>query len=200
MIEEPTTQTIEMVPVAPVRVDWTNVAISGVKDGAWAVLLFGAIAFTAMRGVVSKYLDKHIGLLDTMKDSLNKNTTSLESLSKAELLQNDSLLKQGNILEKQGDALSSQQLVLTNMDLRHKEDIERSFQLSRDNHTVIVDLAKANSAQSAEHTTVLQNLAEIKVLGSSYHQELIGRLGTIEDLCKEVATKPKPKPKNFWSK
>lgn len=200
----PNTKTVEVVPVSPlpVRVDWTDIAIDGVKDGAWAVLLFGAITFTAMRGVVGKYLDKHIGLLDVMKDSLNKNSASLESLSKAELLQNDSLIKQGEILERQGNALSGQQLVLTSMDERHKDDIKRSFDLNKENHAVIVNLADANKNQSLEHVTVLQNLAEIKLLGASYQLEIISKLKDIEALCKDnpVPVDLKPTSKNFWGR
>jgi len=195
-------KTIEVIPVQPVPagVDWVNIGLNGVKDGAWAVLLAGVITYSALRGVVGKYLDKHMTLLDTMKDALSKNANSLEDLSKSEIAQYASLVKQTDAIERQGEAISGQQNAIINMDARHKEVVTRSFELLTDNSAALVDLSETNLNQTQQHVLIAKSLEDLKRISDEHQQEVLSKLQTIEDLyhASEDITKNNITPKNFW--
>lgn len=174
---------------------WQVTAYNEVRNGAWAVLLTGVIVYTALRGVVAKYLDKHIGLLDTMRDSLKRNADSLEDLSKAEEGQNQTLAKQGDALEKYGEAILLQQQAILNIDQRQKADVTQAMGVLQ---ATAVNVVRMDETQ----TDIVTNIKELKRSAEVHQQELLEKLQQIEDLyhAAEEQTGNKAKLYNFWER
>lgn len=205
---EPTETNIKLVESTPITVQpvptepWTTTAYNGIRDGAWAVILVMALSYTAMRGVVGRYLDKHMSLLDTMKDSLGKNADSLRQLSEAERIQNAVQSKQGDALEMQGRALLEQGQILAEITNRQKEVVSKSFALLQDNAQRITTIENDRKDAIQEHQRIAIEINELKTLSEHHQQELIDKLDTIEDLYRsaEEATGQKARLQNFWRK
>lgn len=72
-----TTQVIA-VPASP-TFGWEQIA-QGISSGSWAVLLaFGVITWM-FKGSATKYLDSHLSLMNTMKDTLKDTHTNIVSV------------------------------------------------------------------------------------------------------------------------
>lgn len=61
---------------------WAQI-VDGVAAGSWAVLLVVGVTIYLTKGTLSRFVERHMGLLETMKSSLEKNSTSLSELSEA---------------------------------------------------------------------------------------------------------------------
>ncbi len=179
----------------PVDGGWQVTAYNEIRNGAWAVLLTGVIVYGALRGIVARYLDKHIGLLDTMRDSLKRNADSLEDLTKAEQGQNETLAKQGEALEKYGEAILSQQQAILNMDQRQKADVTQAMGMLQ---ATAVNVVRMDETQ----VEIVTNIKDLKRSAEAHQQELLEKLQAIEDLyhAAEEQTEAQVQVKNLWWK
>lgn len=200
------TTNIKLVETTPVTIQpqpqpgWQTTAFNEVRNGAWAVLLVMVIGYTASKGIIGKYLEKHMGLLDTMKESFNKNSVSLEHLAKAEDTQNTALQKQGEAILKQGEAIAAQQQTLMDINTRQKEVVSQSFGLLQNVTVDIQGLAQDRQVAIAEHQKIAIEIVSLKEMAENHQQEVIEKLQTIEDLyhASEEATGNKGTLNNFW--
>ncbi len=203
----------KLVETTPVTVQpannpgWQTTAYNEIRNGAWAVLLVGVISYTALRGVVSRYLDKHMALLDTMKDSLGSNAMSLKALAESEQDQvgilkqkGDAIQKQGDALEKLGNAIMSQQSALSSLDQRQKESVAQALSILDSTSTKVSVLLADRESYSGEHKKLSDSIGELKAITLNHQTELLEKLQTIEDLyaAAEEATGNKGKINNFW--
>lgn len=190
-----TTRNVEVVPLQPTYVTpgWQDQVYTGVKDGSWAIILVAFLAYVTFRGSVSKYMNKHMMMLDTMKDSLSKNADSLERIAKTDEDQSESLRIQGAILLKQGDAIVSQQNTILNIDQRQKESVSQALDL-------LGATAINVSTMATENRDISAKITELRELAEQHQSELVSRLQMIEDLyhASEEATGNKGTLKNFW--
>lgn len=189
-----TTPKVEVVQVPQaVSPGWQNTAYNEIRNGAWAVLLVGVVAYTALRGSISKYMGKHLDLLDTMKDSLSKNADSLEKLSDTETEQTETLKLQGSVLLKQGEAIANQQTALLNIDQRQKETVAKAVEVLQQTSFKVASMAD-------EHSIITDKIAELKSMSEQHQEEIISKLQTIEDLyhASEISTGNKGTIKNFF--
>lgn len=205
-MSESTVKLVETTPVtvspAPSSAGWQVAAYNEVRNGAWAVLLVMVIGYTATKGVISKYLEKHMGLLDTMKESFNKNSTSLEHLAMSEKAQNDALQRQGDAILNQGEAIAAQQQTLSDISTRQKEVVSQSFGLLREVSGNIQGLSSDRKIAIEEHQRIAIEIVGLKEMAEAHQQEVIEKLQTIEDLyhASEEATGNKGTLKNFWGR
>lgn len=198
-----TTKLVETTPVTVQPTNnpgWQTTAYNEIRNGAWAVLLVGVISYTALRGVVSRYLDKHMALLDTMKDSLGSNATSLKALAETEQDQTVVLKQQGDAIQKQGDAILAQQQALTSIDQRQKESVVQALTMLDTTSTKVSVLLADRENYSGEHKKLSDSISELKSITLNHQNELLEKLQTIEDLyaAAEEATGNKAKINNFW--
>ena len=193
-----TTETIAK-PAEP-SPSWQTTAYAEIRNGSWAVLLVCVVGYMALRGTVAKYLDGHMSLLATMKDSLSKNADSLENLAKAETVQNQALTRQGDNLEEQVKIVTQQQQSLMAIDARQKEVVSRSFQLLSDNTAKLDILHQSSTNDEQAHYKIIDQIVDLKTMSASNQKELIDKLQTIEDMyaAAEEVTGNKGIIKNFW--
>lgn len=200
--------TVKLVETTPVTVEtapnvgWQVTAYNEVRNGAWAVILVVVIGYTASKGIIGRYLDKHMGLLDTMRESFKNNSLSLEHLATAEKQQNEALQKQGEAILRQGEAITQQQQVLSTIDTRQKEVVSRSFGLLQDVSVGINGLSQDRKAAIEEHQRIAIEIVSLKEMAENHQQEVIEKLQTIEDLyhASEEQTGNKGVLRNFMGK
>ena len=129
----------------PRQQGWQNTAYTEIRNGSWAVLLVAALGYAALRGVVGKYLEKHMALLDTMRTSLEHNAESLKKLADAEQVQNVTQLRVSDSLETQGKAILAQGISvaeITVLSRETKSDTEDILAVKQETKELVGTLAQ----------------------------------------------------------